>query len=152
MRASVIKGSFAVLGSEPDGDSHFTPDNPDTFTTPHIAARGALGTVKFLQSQRLSGGSGIMSGMQTISVDRPKWVPVFTGLSVRQFRRLVGIVTRPGGRRTGAGRRWCLPLTDRVLLVAVYYRTILTLRQVAPLFGISKSTTPRPRRTGQRKL
>jgi hypothetical protein len=28
---------------------------------------------------------------------------------------------------------------DRVLLVAAYWRTNLTLRQIAPLFGVSKS-------------
>ena len=33
--------------------------------------------------------------------------------------------------------------TDRVLLVAVYYRTNLTFRQVALLFGISKSAANR---------
>jgi hypothetical protein len=32
---------------------------------------------------------------------------------------------------------------DRVLLVAMCYRTTLTLRQVAPLFGISKSAAGR---------
>ncbi len=80
---------------------------------------------------------------QVISVDRPEWVPVFTGLSVRQFGKLVGIVRGRGGEQTGTGRRWGLTLADRVLLVAVYYRTNLTLRQVAPLFGVSKSAAGR---------
>lgn len=80
---------------------------------------------------------------QVISVDRPEWVPVFTGLAVRQFGKLVAIVRRRGGEQTGTGRRWGLSLDDRVLLVAVYYRTNLTLRQVAPLFGISKSAAGR---------
>jgi hypothetical protein len=80
---------------------------------------------------------------QVISVDGPEWVPVFTGLSVRQFGKLVGIVRCRGGEQTGTGRRWGLVLADRVLLVAVYYRTNLTLRQVAPLFGISKSAAGR---------
>jgi hypothetical protein len=80
---------------------------------------------------------------QVISVDRSEWVPVFTGLSVRQFRSLVRIVTARGGGQTGVGRRWGLPLGDRVLLTAVYYRTNLTFRQVALLFGISKSTAHR---------
>ena len=74
---------------------------------------------------------------------RPELVPVFTGLSVRQFGKLVGIVRRRGAEQAGAGRRWGLSLEDRVLLVAVYYRTNLTLRQVAPLFGISKSAAGR---------
>ncbi|HEV2780878.1 MAG TPA: transposase [Actinophytocola sp.] len=80
---------------------------------------------------------------QVISADRPEWVPVFTGLSVRQFRRLVRIVAARGGEQTGTGRRWGLSLADRVLLVAVYYRTNLTFRQVALLFGISKSAANR---------
>lgn len=36
-----------------------------------------------------------------------------------------------------------MPLEDRVLLVATYMRTNLTLRQVAPLFGVSKSAADR---------
>jgi hypothetical protein len=40
MPLSIIKGSFAIMGTEPDGDSvHFTPDNPKAFDTLHIAAR-----------------------------------------------------------------------------------------------------------------
>ena len=45
--------------------------------------------------------------------------------------------------QTGTGRRGSLPLADRVLLIAVYYRTNLTLRQVALLFGVSKSAAHR---------
>lgn len=37
------------------------------------------------------------------------------------------------------GRPWSLPLEDRVLLVAAYWRTDLTLRRLAPLFEVSKS-------------
>jgi DDE superfamily endonuclease/Helix-turn-helix of DDE superfamily endonuclease len=80
---------------------------------------------------------------QVMSADRSEWVPVFTGLSVRQFRKLVRIVAGRGGGQTGTGRRWGLPLADRVLLIAVYYRTNLTLRQVALLFGVSKSAAHR---------
>lgn len=36
-----------------------------------------------------------------------------------------------------------MPLEDRVLLVTAYWRTNLTLRQLAPLFGVSKSTAGR---------
>ncbi|MER7112486.1 transposase family protein, partial [Streptomyces sp. NPDC000229] len=43
----------------------------------------------------------------------------------------------------GGGRPWCLPLADRVLLVAVYYRTNLIMRQLAPLFGVSPATVCR---------
>jgi hypothetical protein len=69
-------------------------------------------------------------------------IPLFTGLSERQFGKLVTIVARRGGDAVAdghPGRQWCLPLADRVLLVAVYYRTNLTIRQVAPLFGITDS-------------
>lgn len=41
------------------------------------------------------------------------------------------------------GRPWGLSLEDRVLLVAAYWRTNLTLRQLAPLFGVSKSAADR---------
>jgi IS5 family transposase len=44
--------------------------------------------------------------------------------------------------RGGVGR-WGLPLEDRVLLVTTYWRTNLTLRQLAPLFGVSKSAADR---------
>jgi len=80
---------------------------------------------------------------QVIRSDRPEWVPVFTGLSVKQFQELVGVVVARGGEQAGVGRRWGLSLADRVLLVAAYYRTNLTIRQVALLFGISKSATGR---------
>lgn len=43
----------------------------------------------------------------------------------------------------GGDRGWRLSLADRVWLVATYWRTNLTLRQVAPLFGISKSAADR---------
>ena len=84
--------------------------------------------------------------MTVLSVSRPELIPVFTGLSVRQFRRLVTVVRRRGGPVIAdgrPGRQWCLPLADRVLLVAVYYRTNLTMRQVAPLFGITASAAYR---------
>ncbi|RPK41744.1 Transposase DDE domain protein [Streptomyces sp. ADI92-24] len=41
------------------------------------------------------------------------------------------------------GRPWSLPLEDRVLLVAAYSRANLTLRQLAPLIGLSKSAADR---------
>ena len=68
---------------------------------------------------------------------------MFTALTVRQFDKLVRVVASRGGEQTGTGRRWGLSLADRVLLVAVYYRTNLIYRQVALLFGISKSAAGR---------
>lgn len=41
------------------------------------------------------------------------------------------------------GRPWPLCLEDHALLVATYWRTNLTLRQIALLFGISKSAADR---------
>ncbi|MDQ8708404.1 transposase family protein [Streptomyces sp. LHD-70] len=73
----------------------------------------------------------------------PKWVETFTGLRMRQFERLLKVVRERGGNGPGGGRPWCLPLADRVLLVAVYYRTNLTMRQLAPLFGCSPATVCR---------
>ncbi|KOV20952.1 transposase, partial [Streptomyces sp. XY413] len=60
-----------------------------------------------------------------------------------RFVKLVKVVRERGGDGPGGGRPWCLPLADRVLLVAVYYRTNLTMRQLAPLFGISPATVCR---------
>ncbi|MEU5288552.1 transposase family protein [Streptomyces sp. NPDC020755] len=71
------------------------------------------------------------------------WVETFTGLRMRQFDRLLKVVRERGGNGPGGGRPWCLPLADRVLLVAVYYRTNLTMRQLAPLFGCSPATVCR---------
>lgn len=74
------------------------------------------------------------------------WIGPFTGLSPRQFRRLVAAVAGRGGRMVAdgiPGRQWSLDLADRVLLVATYYRTNLTMRQLAPLFGIKTAAVHR---------
>jgi Cft2 family RNA processing exonuclease len=76
---------------------------------------------------------------QMIRADRPEWVPVFTGLSVRQFQELVRIVADRGGEQTGAGPRWGLSLADRMLLTRVYYRTNLTFRQIGSRANTSES-------------
>ncbi len=71
------------------------------------------------------------------------WVETFTGLSMTRFGRLLRTVRDRGGNGTLRGRPWSLPLPERVLVVAVYYRTNLTMRQLGPLFGISSSTVCR---------
>jgi hypothetical protein len=84
--------------------------------------------------------------VQVISARRPEWIQTFTGLSPRQFSRLVAVVRRRGGPAVTdgqPGRQWSLDLPDRVLLVAVYYRTNLTMRQLAPLFGIKTAAVHR---------
>ncbi|MGW8846841.1 transposase family protein [Streptomyces xiamenensis] len=73
----------------------------------------------------------------------PLWVETFTGLRMRQFERLLKVVRERGGDGPRLGRPWCLPLVDRVLVVSVYYRTNLTMRQLAPLFWISPATVCR---------
>ncbi|MET8810288.1 transposase [Streptomyces sp. NPDC004546] len=82
-----------------------------------------------------------MAGVITAS--QPSWIAPFTGLSPRSFSKLVTTVRRQETDAVQRGRPWGLPLEDRVLLVAAYWRTNLTLRQLAPLFGISKSAVGR---------
>ncbi|MBB1253475.1 transposase [Streptomyces sp. OF3] len=84
--------------------------------------------------------------MQVLSAERRDVIEVFTGLAPARFRRLVAAVEKAGGAElteSRPGRPWSLPLVDRVLLVAVYYRTNLTMRQLAPLFGISVAAVGR---------
>nr|WSW45100.1 transposase family protein [Streptomyces sp. NBC_01001] len=73
------------------------------------------------------------------------WEETFTGLRMRMDRlaKLVKVLRERGGNGPGGGRPWCLPLADRVVMVAVYYRSNLTMRQLAPLFGISPATISR---------
>ena len=71
------------------------------------------------------------------------WAETFTGLQVTQFARLLKVVRERGGDGTLRGRPWSLPLAEQVLVVAVYYRTNLTMRQLGPLFGLSSSTVCR---------
>ncbi|QCX82359.1 Transposase DDE domain protein (plasmid) [Streptomyces sp. YIM 121038] len=81
--------------------------------------------------------AGVITGSE------PSWIARFTGLSPRQFGRLIAALRREGAGPVRKGRPWSLPLEDRVLLVAAYWRTNLTLRQLAPLFGVSKSAADR---------
>jgi hypothetical protein len=78
-----------------------------------------------------------------ITASESSWIAPFTGLSPRRFGKLVTALRREGADPVRRGRPWSLPLEDRVLLVAAYWRTNLTLRQLAPLFGISKSAADR---------
>ncbi|MFE7978638.1 transposase [Streptomyces shenzhenensis] len=82
-----------------------------------------------------------MAGVITAS--EPSRTGPFTGLSPRQFGKPVSALRREGADPVRKGRPWSLPLEDRVLLVATYWRTNLTLRQPAPLFGVSKSAADR---------
>ena len=73
----------------------------------------------------------------------PSWIGPFTGLSPRCFGKLVAAARREQAADRPRGRPWSLSLEDRVLLVTAYWRTNLTMRQLAPLFGISKPAADR---------
>ena len=84
--------------------------------------------------------------VQVITASRPELIAPFTGLEPGQFRKLVRLVAKRGGDQIAdgrLGRQWALPLTDRVLLVATYWRTNLTMRQIGSLFGVSHSAAHR---------
>ncbi|MET7356446.1 transposase [Streptomyces mirabilis] len=81
-----------------------------------------------------------MAGVITAS--EPFGIAPFSGLSPRQFGKLITALRREGADPVRKGRPWSLPLEDRVLLVAAYWRTNLTLRQLA-LLGVSKSAADR---------
>jgi hypothetical protein len=83
---------------------------------------------------------------QVISAARREWIAPFTGLNPGQFRKLVRLVAAGGGDAIAdgrPGRQWALDLPDRVLLIAAYWRTNLTMRLLGPLFGVSHSTAHR---------
>ncbi|MBD9730219.1 IS5/IS1182 family transposase, partial [Streptomyces caniscabiei] len=61
-----------------------------------------------------------MTGVITAS--QPSWIAPFTGLSPRLFRKLVTGLRREGADAVRRGRPWSLPLEDRALLVAAYWR------------------------------
>lgn len=70
-------------------------------------------------------------------------VELFSGLRPHLFAKLVRELRREGACPPLTGRPWGLDFEDRVLLVAAYWRTNLTMRQLAALFGISKSAADR---------
>ncbi|MFI5640123.1 transposase [Streptomyces goshikiensis] len=78
-----------------------------------------------------------------ITASEPSWIAPFSGLSPRQFGKLVTVLRGEGADAVRRGRPWSLPLEERALLVAAYWRTNLTMRQLAPLFGVSKSAADR---------
>lgn len=78
-----------------------------------------------------------------ITASEPSWTAPFTGLSPRLFGKLVTVLRREGADAARNGRPWGRPLEDRVLLVAACRRTNLTMRQLGPLFGVSKSAADR---------
>ncbi|WP_329162257.1 transposase [Streptomyces anulatus] len=81
--------------------------------------------------------------VSVIAASESSWITPFAGLSPRCFGKLLTTPRIDGADAVHRGRPWSLPLEDRVLLVTTYWRTNLTLRQLAPLFGVSKSTAGR---------
>lgn len=80
-----------------------------------------------------------MSGVITAS--EPSWIAPFTQLSPRQQADHRAAAGKSGP--SAKARSWSLPLEDRFLLVAAYWRTNLTLRQLTTLCGISESAADR---------
>lgn len=78
-----------------------------------------------------------------ITASESSWIAPFSGLSPRAFGKLVTLLRRQGADAVRKGRPWGLPLENRALLVSAYWRTNLTMRQLAPLFGVSKSAADR---------
>jgi hypothetical protein len=78
-----------------------------------------------------------------LTTSEPSWTAPFTGLSPSAFGKLVAQLRREGTDASGRGRPWKLSLETRVLVVTAYWRTNLTLRQLALLFGVSKSAADR---------
>jgi hypothetical protein len=70
-------------------------------------------------------------------------VELFSGLPARQFKKLVRQLRAEGADPALNGRPWSLAFEERVLLVIAYWRTNLTMRQIAALFGTSKSAVDR---------
>lgn len=94
------------------------------------------------QATGRSGTETVMA--QLISALETTWVELLTGLDAAEFEELLQAL-RPHTQADTprVGRRWTLSLADRVLLVSVYRRTNLTMREVAVVFGISKSAADR---------
>ncbi|GAA2646828.1 hypothetical protein GCM10010425_65790 [Streptomyces spororaveus] len=53
------------------------------------------------------------------------------------------VLRRQGAEAVRRGRLWSLRREDRTLRVVAYWRTNLTMRQLAPLFGVSTSAADR---------
>jgi hypothetical protein len=56
-----------------------------------------------------------------ITASESSWRAPFTGLSPRQFGKLVTVLRREEAGAVPRGRPWSLPLEDRALLVATYW-------------------------------
>lgn len=57
-----------------------------------------------------------------IAASQPSWTAPFTALSARQCGKLIAALRREGADPVRKGGLWSLPLEDRVLWVAAYWR------------------------------
>lgn len=102
------------------------------------------GATMTARSGQCDWGAGVYDApVGVITAAEECWIEPFSGLRPRVFAKLVRALERAGADAAGPGRPWGLPLADRVLLVAAYWRTNLTMRQLALLFGVSKSAAGR---------
>jgi hypothetical protein len=83
------------------------------------------------------GVTGVISAVDEAMIE------LFSGLAARQFSKLVRQLRSEGADPALKGRPWGLAFKDRVLLVTADWRTNLTMRQIAALFGTSKSAADR---------
>ncbi|GAB2995979.1 hypothetical protein GCM10023080_072730 [Streptomyces pseudoechinosporeus] len=74
---------------------------------------------------------------------RPRSLLHRTGLTLKAFLVPVARVAALLPSERGRGHPWALPLDNRVLPTATAWRTNLTQRQLADLFGIGSATVPR---------
>jgi hypothetical protein len=73
---------------------------------------------------------------------KPNQLRAWTGLTGPQMHALIERLWQLAPD-SGRGRPWALPFPERVLLLALSYRTNLTMEQLAALFGISDSAVHR---------
>jgi hypothetical protein len=145
-----LPGAAFLVALVPDEDPNLQPTvrvySPDECVVPYEVMRWFMEQVAdqvercrtaFEQEWNDHAVTGV------ITASEPSWIAPFTGLSPRAFGKLVTVLRREGADAVRRGRPWSLPLADRALLVAAYWRTNLTMRQLAPLFGVSKSAAGR---------
>jgi DNA-binding MarR family transcriptional regulator len=77
-----------------------------------------------------------------LTTREPNQLRVWSGLTGPQMHALLERLWQLAPD-SGRGRPWALPFPDRVLLLALSYRTNLTMEQLAALFGISDSAVHR---------
>lgn len=78
-----------------------------------------------------------------IAASQPSWTAPFTALSARQCGKLIAARRREGADPVRKGGLWSLPLEDRVLWVAAYWRQSHTA-PARPVVGGAEVGRPPP--------